>query len=343
MDIQRKSLRIGAAAIGCALLLRLLCGSLVGNAAQLLGQPSLASWILFFETGRVIRPAPPQDATVPEETLPEDPVPTNPDLPEPDLPVFSSSDASLVQLHNYCGYSVDIPAMLQQPLQWDLTGDEPTVLILHTHATESYVNTENYPESSAYRSLDTNYNVVSVGTYLAQLLEKAGISVIHDRTLHDKPSYSGAYTQSREAAQAYLEKYPSIRLVLDLHRDSIEDSSGQQVAYTLSTPRGTAAKLMLVMGTDAGGLHYPNWEENLTLAVKLQAQLEKNNPGLCRPLSFRSSRFNQDLSPGAVLVEMGSAGNTRQQALLSAELLAKAIAELAHGTGAAAFTVSSTS
>lgn len=335
MDIQRKSLRIGAAVIGCALLLRLLSGGLVGNAAQLLGNTNLASWILFFETGRFVRPIPVPEETLPQQTPPETVVPTDPELPVPTQPVFSPSDADLVALHNYAGYSVDIPAMLQQPLQWELTGDEPTVLILHTHGTESYVNTENYPESSAYRSLDINYNVVSVGTYLTRLLEKAGISVIHDQQLHDKPSYSGAYTQSRESVQAYLEQYPSIRLVLDLHRDSIEDSSGKQVAYTLSTSRGTAAKLMLVMGTDAGGLHYPNWEENLALAVKLQAQLEKNNPGLCRPLSFRSSRFNQDLSPGAVLVEMGSAGNTRQEALLSAELLANAIAGLAHGTAAA--------
>lgn len=341
MDIERKSLRIGAAVIGCAVLLRLLSGSFVGNAAQLLGQPSLASWILFFETGRVIRPAPNQDATIPPETQPEISIPTDPESPEIALPVFSPTDADLVSLHNYCGYSVDIPAMLQQPLQWDLTGDEPTVLILHTHATESYK--DQYSETASYRTQDINYNVVSVGTYLAQLLEEAGISVIHDQRLHDSPSYNGAYTQSRESAQAYLKQYPSIRLVLDLHRDSIEDSSGQQVAYTLSTDRGTAAKLMLVMGTDAGGLNYPNWKENLSLAVKLQAQLEKNTPGLCRPLSFRSSRYNQDLSPGAVLVEMGSAGNTRQEALRAAELLSKAIVDLAHGTGTAAATVSSTS
>lgn len=341
MDLERKSLRIGAAVIGCAVLLRLLSGSLIGNTVQFLGQSDLASWILFFETGRFVRPVPDPEETLPPETQPETVVPTDPELPETVLPVFSPADAELVALHNYSGYSVDIAAMLQQPLQWELTGDEPTVLILHTHGTESYK--DQYSQTGSYRTQDIDYNVVSVGTYLAQLLEQAGISVIHDQRLHDDPSYNGAYTQSRESVQAYLEQYPSIRLVLDLHRDSIEDSSGQQVAYTLSTGQGTAAKLMLVMGTDAGGLSYPNWEENLSLAVKLQAQLEKNTPGLCRPISFRSSRFNQDLSPGAVLVEMGSAGNTRQEALLSAELLCKAIVDLAHGSAAPTATVSSTS
>ena len=338
MDLERKSLRIGAAVIGCAVLLRLLSGSLIGNTAQFLGQSDLASWILFFETGRFVRPVPDPEETLPPETQPETIAPTDSELPETVLPVFSPSDAELVALHNYTGYSVDIQAMLQQPLQWELTGDEPTVLILHTHGTESYKE----QQSDSYRSQDIHANVVSVGTYLAQLLEQAGISVIHDQRLHDDPSYNGAYTQSRESVQAYLKQYPSIRLVLDLHRDSIEDSSGQQVAYTLSTGQGTAAKLMLVMGTDAGGLNYPNWEENLSLAVKLQAQLEKNTPGLCRPISFRSSRFNQDLSPGAVLVEMGSAGNSRQEALRAAELLSKAIVDLAHGSAAPTATVSST-
>ena len=150
--------------------------------------------------------------------------------------------------------------------------------------------------------------------------------------MHDAESYSGSYEQSRQAAQAYLEQYPTIRLVLDLHRDSVTDSTGQQIRYRLQTDQGTAAQMMLVMGSDAGGLHYPNWQENLSLAVKLQAQLEKNCPGICRPLSFRTSRFNQDLSPGALLVEMGAAGNTRQEALLSTEILAEAIIDLAHGT-----------
>lgn len=333
MKMERKTLRIGAAVIGCAVLLRLFGGSVLGGAVQALRQPQVASFILFLETGRILRPAQASETTEPPQTQPQETGPTGPDQQEPDLPVvFTSADAELIELHNSCGYEADIAAMLQEPLTWDLTQDGPAVLILHTHGTESFTNTENYEESSSYRTLDENYNMVSIGQRVAERLEAGGIQVLHDRQLHDKPSYNGAYTQSRESVQRYLEKYPSIRLVLDLHRDAIEDSSGNQVGYTLKTDAGTAAKLMLVMGTDAGGLYYPNWRENLSLAVKLQAQLEKNNPGSCRPMSFRSSRFNQDLTPGAVLVEVGAAGNTRQEALVAADLLAQAILDLAHGS-----------
>ena len=89
---------------------------------------------------------------------------------------------------------------------------------------------------------------------------------------------------------------------------------------------------MLVVGSDAGGLSHPHWQENMALAVKLHAQLEKNCPGICRPISFRSQCFNQDLSPGALLVEVGAAGNTRAEALLATEQLAQGILALAHGT-----------
>lgn len=333
MDLERKSLRIGAAVIGCALLLRLLGGSFLGSALQVLGQQEITSLLLFLETGRVVRLPQAQEHTEPPETTPEETLPPPTQQEEgPVQAVFSPVDADLVSLHNYCGYDVDIPTMLQQSLEWDLTGDGPTVLILHTHGTESYTNTENYTESSSYRTLDTNYNLVSVGDRVAKLLEAGGIQVIHDRSLHDEPSYNGAYTLSRESVQQYLEQYPTIRLVLDLHRDAIADSSGKQVGYTLQTDAGTAAKLMLVVGTDAGGLSHPHWQGNLSLAVKLQAQLEKNHTGICRPISFRSSRFNQDLSAGAVLVEVGAAGNTRQEALLAADILAEAILDLAHGS-----------
>ena len=239
--------------------------------------------------------------------------------------VFSPQDAELIEVLNFSGYEPDITDLLQKPLSWELTGEGPTVLILHTHATEGYKDTE------GYRSEDTLCNMVSVGQRLAELLEEAGVGVIHDTMLHDQPSYSGAYEHARSAVQEYLARYPTIRLVLDLHRDAIADGNGTQLAYTLQTPKGNAARMMLVMGSGSGGLSYPNWQENLSLAVKLQAQLEKTTPGICRPIGLRASRYNQDLSPGALLIEMGAAGNTRQEALLSAEFLADAIIDLAYG------------
>jgi stage II sporulation protein P len=211
-----------------------------------------------------------------------------------------------------------------------LTGDGPTVLILHSHATESYTKKEDYQETAPYRTLSTDHNMVSVGAQMAAILEDAGIGVIHDTTLHDYPSYNSSYINSRAKVGELLEQYPTVKLVLDLHRDA-GDTSGKQPRYTVDTPDGTAAQVMMVVGTDAGGRNHPAWRENMALAVKLHARLEQNIPGICRPISLRSDRFNQDLSPGAMLIEVGAAGNTRQEALAAAVLLAEGIIDLARG------------
>ena len=154
--------------------------------------------------------------------------------------------------------------------------------------------------------------------------------MIQDRSLHDYPSYSGAYASARESIETILADNPSICLVLDLHRDAIPTGSGQM--DTSATVNGQeSAQLMLVVGTDAGGLDHPNWEQNLSLALKLQLQLEKAHPGLCRPLNLCAERFNGDASPGALLIEVGAAGNTHHEALLAAQALADGIIALAQG------------
>ena len=173
--------------------------------------------------------------------------------------------------------------------------------------------------------------MVSVGRELAQCLEAEGIWTIHDETAYDYPSYSGAYNRARDAVKAHLEENPSICLVLDLHRDAAGDDHNQM--RTEATVDGkSCAQLMLVMGSDASGQAHPRWEENLSLALKLQAQLERIAPGITRPTQLRPTRFNQDLCPGALLIEVGAAGNTHPEALLAAQVLADAIIDLAKGT-----------
>ena len=336
MDIQRRSLQMGAAAIACAILLRLGSSGVFGTLVEALSSPEAMSVLLYLETGRVVRvdslqqtepTKPTQEQTEEEETV----APTTVPEEEETVAVFAQEDAELVSVNSVCGYDADVSALLSQPLSWDLTQQEPTVLILHSHATESYTKTEDYEESSAYRTLDEAYNVVSVGAALAQTLEAGGIKVIHDTQLHDYPSYNGAYSDARTDIEQYLQQYPSIQLVLDIHRDAVQTSSGEQKKYTVEKDGQQIAQLMLVVGTDAGGLTHPNWSENMSLAVKLYAQLEKDCAGICRPISFRSQRFNQDLSPGALIVEVGSAGNTRQEALQAVQVLGQAILELSNG------------
>ena len=329
MEAERRSLQIGAVVVTGAILFRLLSGGALTSIAQVFAQPEVASFMLYLETGRVIRPAQTQ---TPAPVIPEETEPAQPETQPP--AVFTEEDAQTVEVLNYNGYEADLEELITRPLSWNLKQDVPTVLILHTHGTESYTKTEDYTESSAYRTLDEDYNVVSVGTYLARLLEEQGIRVIHDKTLHDYPDFDGSYDHARASIKDYLEKYPEICLVLDLHRDAVELKNGQQFRGTVSTEKGTSAQLMMVVGTDAGGLHHPNWEENMSLAVKLHAQLEKTAPGICRSISFRTQRFNQDLCPGGTLIEVGAAGNTRQEALLAAEYLADAIVALAGGSTA---------
>lgn len=330
MDMDRRILQAGTAAIVLAIFLRLFSASGAAQAVRRVSQSDIASFLLYLQTGKVVRQVLPIEVEAAEPD-PTEPAQALPDAPEP--VVFCEEDADNIQLAKRDQWDVDIQALLTQPLSWDLTGEEnPTVLIFHSHASESYLPTETYIESADYRTLDEGYNVISVGDRLAEILEAGGISVLHDRTLHDYPSYNGAYENARKTLQAYMAEYPSIRLVLDIHRDAMEDPSGNQIGYTVSTERGTSAKLMLVVGTDAGGLHHPNWEENLAVALKLHALLERENSGICRPLSLRTSRFNQDLNPGAVLVEVGSAGNSRQEALVAAEYLAESILKLGAGS-----------
>ena len=319
MDWEKWCLRLGAGAVLFALTVRLFCGGAAEAVVETVSQPKVASTLFFLETGRILR-------TVPEETVPEEP-----ELEEAVLPVFSAQDADFVKVKSVCGYDTDLTGWLTEPLSWQLKQDKPTVLIVHSHGTESYKKNEDYNEYTPYRTRENDYNVVSVGAEIKKALEAGGISVLHDTTRHDDPSYSKAYSNSRKSVKEYLEEYPSIEIVLDIHRDSIENKQGQQVRYTVKTPQGTSAKLMLVVGTDANGLKHPSWPENMAFGVKLHALLEKNTPGICRPISFRKQRFNQDLSPGALIVEVGSAGNTRQEALLAGKILADAILQLSSG------------
>ncbi len=343
MDWEGKSIRVGTVAVCCAILLRLLAGGGWQWMVDTLTSPGAVSALLFLETGRIVRTEPVTTAgteatealeatspahtellqTVPTETT----VPSDTEPPEPVQAVFYPSDASLVEVNNICGLSMDVEEGLARDLSWDLTSEGPTVLIIHSHGTEGYENTR----EGGYRSQDTTNNMVAVGDRLVQVLETGGVKAVHDRQLHDSPSYSDAYGNARESIAKYLKEYPTIRLVLDLHRDAVEREGGDQVAFSVDAQGSSAARIMLVVGTNASGLSHPHWLENMSLAVKLHAQLEKNTPGVCRPISFRSQRFNQDLSPGALIVEMGAAGNTRQEALLAAELLGQAVIDLAQG------------
>ena len=209
-----------------------------------------------------------------------------------------------------------------------LTDEAPQVLIVHTHGCEAYTMPEGeaYEASDDHRTLDDTKNILRVGDEIARVLTDAGIGVLHDRTLHDYPSYSGAYNRSLATVESYRAQYPSLVYVLDVHRDAVADAAGRQYKL-LSAEEPEAAQLEFVIGSDGGGLSHDRWRDNLKLAAAVQSALLRDYPTLMRPIIVRNSRYNQQVSPGALLLEVGTAGNSLEEALVAARLFAAGFAE----------------
>ena len=237
--------------------------------------------------------------------------------------------AQKVYIKNDTSKTVDIPALASQAVDLEL-GAGPQILIYHTHGSEAYTQTEDsrYTESDAYRTTDCTKNVVLVGEAMAEVFRSMGFEVIHDTTLYDYPVYNGAYERSREGIGKWLAQYPTIKFVLDVHRDALVSEDG--AAYKLISQEGDekVAQVMLVVGSDASGASHPRWQENLALAVKLQLLLTGQYDQLARPITLRSTRFNQDTSPGALLVEVGGHGNTLAEAVAGGKKFAQTAGEL---------------
>lgn len=208
-------------------------------------------------------------------------------------------------------------------------GDAPArVLILHTHATESYTmpQGEEYEATDPCRTTDEAYNMVRIGEEMARVLESYGIEVIHDTTAHDYPRYSGAYTRSLETAEAYLAEDAQLCYILDVHRDAVTDAQGNEYKLVSAEDPG-AAQIEFVVGTPGGGAAHPQWEQNLALAAAVQRTIQRGHPTLMRPIALRNARYNQHLTPGTLLVEIGTAGNSLAEAINAARLFAAGFAE----------------
>ena len=205
------------------------------------------------------------------------------------------------------------------------------MLILHTHATESYLlhNESYYTDSDSARTTNNEYNMIALGKIIADRLNSAGIATIHDTTQHDYPSYSESYSRAAETICSYTQKYPSIKIVIDLHRDAISANDTDKVKVTTEINGKKAAQIMLVMGSQSGNVtNFPNWRENLKLATKLQQKIETMYPSLARSIHFMSKNYNESLTTGSMLIEIGTDGNTFDEAKYSAELLSDALTEL---------------
>lgn len=221
-----------------------------------------------------------------------------------------------LNLNNSTDYDVDLLDYLERefPIKGDIPSSEPLVLIIHTHGTESYLPSgyEFYSPEESFRSENPEETVVHIGEVLSKRLAELGIPNYHDKTMYDRDSFNDAYTNSFQGMKAALEKFPSIKYIIDLHRDSIFDSEGNNIKPLTEIDGEKCAQLMLVVGTNGYGTH-PYWETNLTFAVYLQQQMNRLYPTLARPINLRNSGFNQVACPGSVIVEAGSCGNTIEE------------------------------
>ena len=243
------------------------------------------------------------------------------------------SNNGKIIIANETSYSVDIEEMLSQKPSIDMSVAGPKVLVIHTHATEAYSpeGSSVYDITAGDRSQNVQENVVRVGKTLANILNSRGIATIHDTILHDYPSFNGSYAHSLSAIEEYLKQYPSIQVVLDIHRDSIVYSDNTKAKPLTQIDQKDAAQLMFVVGTDEKGLTHPNWRENLRTAIHLQNTINQKYPTLMRHINLRQERFNGHTTNGSLIIETGASGNSLKEAEYGLSLAAECIADYLNG------------
>ena len=228
--------------------------------------------------------------------------------------------------------AADIAAEAAQPLPFAIEKDSaaPQVLIMHTHATEDYRLSAGlwFTPGDGARSTDRSINMCTVGRVMADTLNAAGICTLHDETLNDYPSYTGSYENSRAVVQRYLAQYPSIKVVLDVHRDAIETEGGSRMAPVCTVAGRQAAQVMIICGCDNGGsVRLPGWRQNLRFAAAWERSMEGMYPGFTRPVLFSYRFYNQDLTTGSLLIEIGGHGNNLNEALYAGQLAANGLVQ----------------
>lgn len=239
------------------------------------------------------------------------------------VPNKYTNDYQGVEIKNGTNYTLTDDILNYEGLEIN----QSDVMIFHTHTCESYTPTENfaYVESGTFRTTDLDYSVVRVGNSLTDQLTSYGFNVVHDKTYHDYPAYSGSYGRSMATVENLLISHPNTDIIIDLHRDAIADTS---YAPSIKIGDEVVSQLMFVIGTDGGGLEHPNWQKNLQFAVKVQKKANELYPGLFRPILLRNSRYNQQLGKAACIIEVGATGNTLEQSMASMKYLARVFSSI---------------
>lgn len=235
-------------------------------------------------------------------------------------------------IKNSTNQNLNFTDLLHQKANIKITKtSKPQVLIFHTHTSESYMfNDQGFFYESFYpRSLNNSKNVIKVGDAITEKLNSHNIQTIHDTTYHDNPTYNGSYSRASKTIRKNLEKNPSIQVVIDIHRDSLGNRETGKIKPTFKYENKKAAQMMIVSGCDSdGSLGFPDWIKNLRLALKIQKYCETMFPGITRPLHFANVKYNEHITPGSLLIEVGSDVNTLEEATNTGTLIGEALARL---------------
>lgn len=270
-------------------------------------------------SGAATDAAPPSMTPFPEGAIP---------ILEADLSYLSLGENYIL---NQTPYSISVDELLQRDVSASAearSSGGPLVLILHSHAGEAYLSEElDYIEGNVgdmVYSRNEEENVLTVGRALQKRLNEKGITAIHCTVMHDAPSMQGSYDRAAESIRFYLEMYPSIEYVIDLHRDSVSDAEGNYLKSIAPGGEEPTAQIMAVVGSDCNGTEY-DWESNLALALKLRQVLNYDGKGIARPVFLRTSSFHQELAKHSLLLEIGTGANSVEEALRTVEPLADAL------------------
>lgn len=228
-------------------------------------------------------------------------------------------------------YKLDIENLLNQKASLEISDlSKPTILIYHSHTTECFtlLDVGYYTESTDLKTKDITRNMVRVGDEICRVLKNRGFNVIHDRETHDL-SYNEAYSSSRKSMSEYLEKYPTIDITIDVHRDSITYQDGTKVKPTAVIDGKKAARMMIISGCQHGDIsNFPDWEYNLRFSTAVVNAVNSKYKNLMRPILFSERKYNMDLTKNSFLLEIGTEGNTLEEACYSGRLFADALADL---------------
>lgn len=247
---------------------------------------------------------------------------------------FSSGGTKFENFYvkNTTGQNINIGEELGKKPEINITKtNEPQVLIFHTHTSESYMKRDEgfFYDSFYPRSLNNEKNVTRVGQAITDKLIENGINTVHDVTYHDSPTYNGSYSRAAQTIKKNLEKYPSIQVVIDIHRDSLGSKETGKIKPTFKYQNKKAAQLMVICGCDPdGSVGFPNWEKNLRLGLKVQKYCETLFPGITRPLNFSKVKYNEHLTTGSLLIEVGSDANTLEEAVYTGSMLGESLSKL---------------